>query len=722
MDIQHGNGSRISRRGFLFTAGFAAGALVMGIIPAAPAAAQDAKAFAPNQFLRMETDGSVTLILPFAEMGQGILTGCAMLIAEELEVDLASVRVELAPGDDGLYGSPLFGDQITGGSGSMMGGWISLRRAAAAARSMMIAAAAQKWTVDPTTCRAELGQILHPDGRVLKYGELLGAAAAIPVPQDVALKTGPWRVLGQSAHRLDTPAKVNGSAIYGCDVRLPGMVFAAVANAPVIAGKLISVDPAPALVVKDVLRVIPLDTSVAVVASHTGAALKGLAALSPTWDQTAGRAISTEALIAASDRALTGPSVQALEKGDVLAAMHSAAKIYDATYRLPMLAHAAMEPINCTVAVGEKSCELWLGTQVPGHVRKVAAATAGLPEENVRVNSHLIGGGFGRKLETDWIAQAVEIGKAVGAPVKVMWSREEDMRNDAYRFHNHSRVQVALDAAGEAVAWHHHVAAPGVMFRFLPGYTRDGVDLDAVDGAAAPYTIANQRVDFVRSEAPSGLMTGNWRGVGPTRNWVITEGVVDDIARMAGADPLAWRRQRLTEPRLRAVLDRLESEAGWSNPKVAGLGRGVALGSGFGSHIGAVAEVTVDPEGFVRVSHVTCVIDCGLAINPVLVTQQLEGSIVFGLTAVLFGKVTVHGGRIDQSNFHDYRLLRMAEMPGMKTVILDATGEPGGVGEPGTAVIMPAVLNAIADATGERIRTLPIDPRRVPSIRLEGQA
>ncbi len=702
-----------SRRAFLAGSAVVAGELVIGFGIGPTAQAAGTNDFRPNAFLRLDGSGTITLAVPYAEMGQGTLTSITQLVAEELEVPVDRIHAELAPGDDVLYPNPLLGAQITGGSASIRGGWKQMRSAGAAARIVLIEAAAKQWSVSPDTCRAEAGEVVHsPSGRRIAYARLVKAASRLPVPQEPKLKTGTWNVIGKPVARIDTPAKVNGSAKFGIDVSLPGLRHAAVANCPIIGGRLVGVDEAPALAVKGVRQVVKLDNAIAVIADHGGAARKGLAALSPRWSGS--EEPSTASMISAYNAALDRPGVVAEHKGDAAKAAADASGTFEATYRLPMLAHAAIEPINCTVSIKPDWCELWLGSQVPGRARKAAAAAAGLPLDKVRVNSFLIGGGFGRKLEVDFVAQVVAIGKAVGAPVKIVWGRDEDIRNDAFRYLHHSRVRVGLDARGMPVSWNHKLVAPGVMFRFLPALTKDGVDLDDIDDAASPYAIPNVLVEYVCEDPPAGLLAGNWRGVGATRNAVVVEGVIDELAHRAKMDPISYRRALLDPAsRLARVLERVAAESGWSQPLPPRHGRGVAIVSAFGSYVGMVAEVSLDAKGAVSVTKLTCAIDTGHIVNPTIVRQQIEGGIVFGLSAVLYGEVTVERGRVMQTNFHDYRVLRMNQMPEIRVALVDSTEDPGGVGEPGTALVAPAVMNAVRAAGGARLTTLPLPPAMV---------
>ncbi len=661
--------------------------------------------------MRIDRSGRVALILPYVEMGQGAYTAQAQILAEELEVALDSVVLEPAPAAQ-AYASPILGEQITGGSLSLRGAWMSMRTAGAAARMMLIDAGAKRWGVGADTCRAENGRVIHSSGRTLSYGELADDAARLPVPTAPALKSpATFRVVGKPNKRLDSPAKINGTAQFGIDARPQGVLHAMVQACPVYGGKLASVDPAPALRVKGVRQVVKIDDAVAVVADHTWAALKGLRALQPKWNEGANRNLTTADLVAAADAALKRKGLVALNVGDVAKAEVSAAKRFEATYRMPMLARAAMEPLNCTVRLAADRCDVWLGSQIVGRAGKVAAEAAGLPLDRVSVHNQYLGGGFGRRLETDYVTQAVLIAKQVKVPLKVTWSREEDMQHDYYRFHNHSLVTATLDAAGNPVSWHHRVVAPNIMARWLPIFQKDGVDLDAVDDAHGPYDIPNVLVEFTRNEAPAGLNTGNWRGVGPTRNVFVVESAIDEMAHAAGRDPIAYRKAMMSQaPRARAVLEQAERESQWGSTLPPRSGRGVSVFSGFGSHLAIVAQVSVNKSGKVRAERVVCVVDTGIAVNPDIVRAQIEGGVIYGLSAVLYGKVTVDKGRLQQGNFDTYPVVRMDEAPKIEVHIVQSAEEPGGVGEPGTSGIIPAVANAVFAATGKRLRTLPIDP------------
>ncbi|PZQ57774.1 MAG: aldehyde dehydrogenase [Phenylobacterium zucineum] len=696
-----------SRRAILVAGLAVGGGLALGFAP--PARAAEKVAVKP--FIRIAPDGQVTFILPYVEMGQGAYTSQVQILAEELEVDPATVLFEAAPPDEALYASPLFGGQITGGSGSLRGAWMTLRPAAAAARTMLVETAAERWGVSPTSCRAADGGVVHaPSGRRFGYGVLATAAAARPVPQEPKLKpVAAFRTVGKPLRRLDTPGKIDGSARFGIDARPQGLRYAMVQAAPVFGGTLASVDGAAAMKITGVRQIVKLSDAVAVVADNTWAARKGLDALKVRWNEGPNAKVSTATLRASFKEALTRKGLVSTATGDVAEAERAAKARYEAEFELPMLAHAPMEPLNCTVHVRTDRCEVWCGSQSLGRAQQFAAEAAGLPLSQVAVHNLLLGGGFGRRLESDYVAQAVKIGKQVSGPVKVTWSREEDIRQDYFRYHNHSRVMVGLDAAGRPVSWRHKLAGPNVMARFLPINQKDGVDLDIIDDASGPYDIPNVHIEFVRQEAPPGLRTGNWRGVGPTRNVFIVESVMDELARRAGADPVAYRRALMTgAPRARAVLDLAVEKSGWGKPLPARTGRGVSVFNAFGSYLATVAEVRVTTSGDIRVDRIVCALDTGLVVNPDVVRAQIEGGVIFGLSAALYGRITVANGRVEQGNFDTYRVLRMREAPAIEVHIVDSTEDPGGVGEPGTAGAIAAVANAVAAATGHRPLSLPL--------------
>lgn len=704
-----GRSGALSRRSFLVASLIGGGSLLIGFSLTSRAQAP-APPPTPNAFIRIDPQGRVTLFMPYVEMGQGAYTSQAQIVAEELEIDPAGMILEAAPADERLYASPLLGGQITGGSLSLRGAWISMRSAAAAARMMLVDAAARQWKVRSSSCRAEHGRVIHTASqRSLGYGELTQAAARLPVPQSPVLKNPKdFRVVGKPTPRVDTPDKINGRARYGIDVQPEGVRYAIVSASPVFDGKVVSIDDSAALAVKGVRQIVRIDDAVAVVADHTWAARKGLSALKVTWDEGAHRAVSTADLVAAADAALDRDGLVAVNTGDIAKAEAAAVTRYEQVFRLPMLAHAAMEPLSCTAHVTSERCEVWCGSQVVGRAQKAAAEAAGLPLDKVFVHNLLLGGGFGRRLEHDYVAQAVSIAKQVQGPLKVMWTREEDMQHDYYRYHNHSRVTVGLDAAGRPVSWRHRIVGPNIMQRFLPVFQKDGIDLDIVDCAAGPYDIANVYVDYSRNEPPKGLAVGNWRGVGPTRNVFIVESVIDELAHRAKQDPVAYRRALMSHARARAVLDLAAEKSSWGAPLAPGRGRGVAVFEGFGSFLGLVAEAHVSPTGNVRVERVVCAVDTGLVVNPDIVRAQIEGGIVFGVSAALREHVTVANGRVQTANFDTYQLLRMHEAPKVEVYIVPSNEAPGGVGEPGTSGAIAAVANAVFAASGKRVTSLPI--------------
>jgi isoquinoline 1-oxidoreductase beta subunit len=706
---------KLTRRTLLVAFAAAGGGLALGL--PRPVNAKDAHSVVSlSPFIRIAPDGQVTLIMPYVEMGQGAYTSQVQLLAEELEVDPARIKIEAAPPDEKLYASPLFGGQITGGSGSLRASWTTLRAAGASARMMLIEAAAQQWRVAAADCIAVRGEVLHPvSGRKMGYGEVADAAVRIPVPANPALKhPDNYRLIGKSFHRVDTPDKVRGTALFGIDVRPPGLRYAAVKASPVFNGRLGRVDPADALKVKGVQQVVQLDGAVAVVGATTWAALKGLNALKLEWVNGGDAGVSTADLVAQADNALDAPGLVAINTGNIDSAEASATSTYQATFRLPILAHAALEPINCTVHFDGNECEVWCGSQVAGRAHQAAAEAAGVPPEKVRFHNQLLGGGFGRRLETDYITQAVHIAKQVKGPLKVTWSREEDIRQDYFRYLNHSRVTVALDTAGRPVGWRHRIVGPNIMARFLPIYQKNNVDLDIVDEASGPYEIPNIFVDFARNEAPNGMRTGNWRGVGPTRNVYIVESVIDELAHRAKVDPVAYRRPLLGKaPRSLAMMNLAVEKSGWGTPLPKRSGRGIAVFNGFGSFLAMVAQVRVDDAGKVRVERIVCAVDAGLTVNPDIVRAQIEGGIIFGLSAVLYGRITVANGRIEQGNFDNYPVLRMNEAPPIEIHLQQSSADPGGVGEPGTPGAIAAVANAVYAATGYRAFALPLDPEQI---------
>jgi isoquinoline 1-oxidoreductase beta subunit len=668
-------------------------------------------AFAPNAFLRIDRAGKVTFVMPVIEMGQGTYTSIPMLIAEELEVNVDKVAIEHSPPDDVIYVNPLIGVQMTGGSTAIRGTYVPLRRAGATARVMLVTAAAKRWNVDPTTCHAENGEVVHgPTGRRLGYGALADAAAKLPVPEKVVLKEpGDFKLIGTPHRRLDTSGKVNGVAKFGIDSRPPGMKFAVVSASPTFGGKLVSLDEAKAKAVPGVSQVVRLDDAVAIVARHTWAAKQGLAAADPQWDAGPNAKLSTADIVAQLASASEKPGVVARHDGDAAAVMARAARRLDAVYEQPFLAHAAMEPMNCTVQVTKDGCDIWVGTQVPGLTQAAAMKVTGLKREQVRVHNHLLGGGFGRRLEFDGTVRAVQIAQHVEGPVQVIWTREEDIQHDMYRPYYYDRLSAGVDADGKALAWSHRIAGSSIIARYSPAWIKNGIDPDAVDGSAnQPYGFTDIHVDWVALEPP-GIPTAFWRGVGVTRGTFAVESFVDELAANAKQDPLAYRVAMLDKnPRAKAVLQLAAEQAGWGQPLPAGQARGIALCTGFGSYIAQVVQVSTDKDGTVKPMRAWCVVDCGIVVNPDTVRAQMESGIVFGLSAALYGEITIKNGRVEQTNFGDYRVLRINEIPSIDVHIVKSLEAPGGIGEPGTSCVMPALTNAIFAASGKRIRKLPV--------------
>jgi isoquinoline 1-oxidoreductase beta subunit len=585
----------LSRRQFLQAGAAAGGGLMLSVrLPLGGGEAQAADdAFVPNAFIRIERDGQIVLTMPYVEMGQGTYTSIPMLIAEELEVELKQVRLEHAPPNEKLYANPLIGVQATGNSNAIRGAWQPLRLAGATARTMLVSAAAKRWNVDPASCRAQSGEVLHPPtGRTITYGEIAADAALMPVPGNVVLKRPQdFKLIGTPAKRLDTPAKINGSAVYGIDVRLPGMKFATLAQSPVFGGRVKSVDDAAAKAVKGVRQIVRLDDAVAVVADHMGAAKKGLAALVIDWDSGPHAKLDTDAVARELENAALGSGAIAQNIGDVGKAMAGAVTKVEAIYQLPFLAHATMEPMNCTVHVHEGNCEVWVGTQALARAQAAAAKTAGLPLDKVVVHNHLIGGGFGRRLDVDGVARAVEIATHVDGPVKVVWTREEDIQHDMYRPYWFDRSSAGLDGRGMPVAWNNRFAGSSIIARWLPPGFNNGLDPDTTEGAIdLVYDLPNMHVEYVRVEPP-GIPTAFWRSVGPSHNVFVTESFMDELAAAAKQDAVAYRRAMLGKsPRARAVLDLAADKAGWGQPLPERVGRGVALQFVFGSYTTSISD------------------------------------------------------------------------------------------------------------------------------------
>jgi isoquinoline 1-oxidoreductase beta subunit len=703
----------VTRRTFLEASLGFGGALLVGFhVPSADgAAATGEKAvFAPNAFIRIDAKGKITLIMPQVEMGQGIYTAIAMILAEELDAAFEQVVLEAAPPNDKLYGNPTFGLQVTGNSNSIRAFWMPLRKAAAGARGMLVQAAAQIWKVEPAGIRTDSSTAIHDtSGRRLSYAALIDRANGLTAPQNPTLKDPKdFKLIGKPLKRLDTPDKVNGKVVYSIDVMPPGVRFATIAACPVFGGKVGTVDDTKAKSLPGVRQVVVLDDLVAVIGDHMWAAKQGLAALNVTWNEGANAAISSADVWKQIRAASLQEGAVAKTQGDAAKGL-STGELHEAVYELPFLAHATLEPLNCTVHVTPASCEVWVGIQVLSRAQAVAAKVTGLPLDKVTVHNQLIGGGFGRRLETDFIEKAVRVAKQVDGPVKVVYTREEDIQHDIYRPVYLDRISASL-SNGRIVGWKHRITGSAVIARWLPPAFQKGIDIDAIDSAAdMPYDIPNLRVEYVRDEPPA-VPTGFWRGVGPNNNVFAIETFIDELAKKSNKDPVAFRRDHLDkEPRLRAALDLAAEKAGWGSPLPARTGRGVGVQVAFGSFIATVTQAHVDEHGQIRLQRVVIAVDTGIAVNPDTVIAQLQGGMVFGLTAALYGDISIKKGRVQQSNFHDYRMLRINEMPQIEVHVIKSGESPGGIGEAGTTAASAALGNALFAATGIRLRRLPID-------------
>lgn len=701
----------ISRRGFLKVVGLAGGGFALGMHLSAPARAEQEEnpRFEPNAWVRIDRDG-IAFEVARSEMGQGVMTALPMLIAEELEVGLDQVKVRFAPADP-AYTNALIGQQLTGGSTSIRDAWTKLREAGAAAREMLITAAAQRWSVTAADCHAERGEVVHPaSDQRLSYGELAGDAAFSPVPESVFLKEpDEWVLIGYPAPRIDTPQKVVGRARYGHDVRLNNRAVATIVRCPVFGGKLGAWDATAAKEAPGVVAVLPLDDDrLAVVAEDTWTALKARLLVQVDWDTTGQELLSSADLRAAYDARLEEPGTIVRSEGNVQQSLDDVVTRVEAVYAVPFQAHACMEPMNCTADVREDGCDVYVPTQAQTKAQRAAMEITGLPAEQVKIHTTFLGGGFGRRGETDFVADAVTLSKALKRPVQAMWTREDDIQHDFYRPATLNQLRGGIDADGRVHCWAHRIVGPSIMSRVFPGAVKDGVDHTSIEGAAnLPYAIANLEVEYAMVETP--VPVGFWRSVGSSQNAFVTECFFDELAAAAGKDPLALRRELLSSaPRHRAVLDLAAEMSGWGLALTNGRHRGCAVAESFGSFVAQVAEVSIDDHKRVRVHRVVCAVDCGIYINPDTVAAQMESAIVYGLTAALKSEITIESGAVLQSNFHDFELLRMDEMPAIEVHILKSDNSPGGVGEPGLPPIAPAVANAVFAATGKPVRSLPI--------------
>jgi isoquinoline 1-oxidoreductase beta subunit len=719
----------VSRREFV-RAGLVAGAgltLAVSVQGCAtePAPLSGGVAFAPDAWIRIGADDTVTIVVDRSEMGQGVSTALPMLVAEELDADWSTIRYQFAPANQAYY-NPLGTGQLTGGSTSIQAAWRPLREAGGKARLMLVAAAAQAWGVPAESCTTDNGTVVAPDGRRVRYGAVATAAAALPVPAQVTLKQPrDFKFIGKPIARLDLMDQVTGRTKFGMDSGPAEALTALVARCPVFGGTVRSFDDSAARAVPGVTNVVRIGSGVAVVATGFWAAKVGRDALKIVWDEGEGATLDDAEVSARLAAAAAKGGRAARKVGDAAAALASGAKVQDAVYEVPYLAHGSMEPMNCTADVRQDSATIWVPTQFQaapmmfgGAARGAAARASGVPVDQVLVHTTNLGGGFGRRAEWDYVTEACEVSRAVQAPVRLVWTRDDDTRHDTYRPAARHELRAALGADGMPVAWSHRVAAQSIMARFFPSWVpafvtylggplKGGIDHTATEGAAeVPYAIPNLEVSYSRTEI--GVPVGFWRSVGNSHTAFAVECFVDELAATAGQDPVEYRRKLLAgSPRHLGVLELAAERAGWGAPLPAGRFRGVAVHMSFGSYVAQVAEISVD-GGAVQVHRVVCAVDCGQVVNPDTVTAQMEGGIVFGLTAALKGKITIAKGRVVQTGFVDYPLLTMREMPRIEVHIVPSEQDPGGVGEPGTPPIAPAVANAVFAATGKPVRRLPI--------------
>jgi isoquinoline 1-oxidoreductase beta subunit len=705
----------MGRRDFLKTGTLICGGLMLGFylplresLSGASNPAGDS--FMPNAFIRIGTDEMVTIIVNKSEMGQGVYTSLPMLVAEELEVDWSKIRFEPAPVDP-AYNHTQWGVQGTGGSTSVWSEWDRLRKAGATARIMLVKAAADTWKVDPGSCRAERGFVIHnPTQRKISYGKLVEKASQMEPPKSVALKEPKdFKFIGKPRRRLDTPEKTNGKAIFGIDAKVPGMLTAVVARAPVFGGRVKSFSVDKAKAVPGVKEVVQIDSGVAVIADNFWSANKGRNALEVVWDEGTLATLSTSGMREQYMNLAKSPGAVARKKGNPESVLSNAAKQLKAEYEVPYLAHACMEPLNCLVDLRSESCEIWTGTQFQTVDRNSAASVVGLKPEQVKIHTTFLGGGFGRRAnpQSDFVTEAARVAKVVKKPVKVIWTREDDTKGGYYRPMWYDQIAAGLDGKGNVIAWQHTIVGQSILSG-TPFDPKADVDPASVEGAKEiPYEIPNILVDLHSPKI--GVPVQWWRSVGHSHTAFVVESFIDEVAHETGKDPYAFRRKLLVKhPRHDGVLKLAAEKSGWGRPLPKGRGRGIAVHESFGSFIAQVAEVSVSAEGEVRVHRVVCAIDCGKIVNPDTIKAQMESGIVFGLSAALHGKITFQNGRVEQSNFHDYPILRLSEMPLVEVHIVSSEEKSGGVGEPGVPPIAPAVCNAIFAVTGKRIRSLPI--------------
>lgn len=671
--------------------------------------------FSPSVWLQIRSDNIVNIVVNKSEMGQGVLTSLPMILADELDADWKQVRTTTAPADD-RYKDPEWGAQATGGSSSVRHMFETLRKAGAAAREMLISAASLTWEVPASECEAREGSIRHArTGRRLTYGQLCGKAASLPIPQALALKKeNQFRYIGTGVARLDVHEKVNGSAVFGMDVQVPQMLYAAIARPHAYGSKAVICDEEASRKVKGVKNIVLLNSGFAVCAESPEAAWKGREALNPKWEKSSDPELNTETLEKQFMKDLGRKGIPARKDGDVDAALGLAAKKIEATYVLPYLSHATMEPMNCTAHVSKDKCEIWVPTQNQSGVLKVAEKATGLKPSQIHVHTTYLGGGFGRRFETDVVEEAITISKAISKPVKLIWKREEDMQHDFYRPASCSWVRGGIDDKGRLTAWSHKIVCPSIFARVFPDRVKGGIDPAAVEGLEnMEYEIPNFHVEYVRIDTP--VPVGFWRSVGSSHNGFTVEGFVDEMAHAAEKNPLEFRLGLLkNHPRPRRLLEVVAEKAGWSKPLSGAEGRGIAQVLSFGTYVAQVAEVSVNrKDGTIRVHRVVCAVDCGDVVNPAIITAQMEGAIIMGLSAALKESITLADGGVKSSNFDTYQLLRISEAPKIEVHIVRSGEKLGGIGEPGLPPIAPAVANAVFNAAGIRLRRLPMKPEAV---------
>ena len=702
-----------SRRDFIKTTALAGGGLMIGLSVPASKVQAAGTLHTPNAWVHIADDNTITLISARSEMGQGVYTAMPMLIAEELNVDVKTIKVAIAP-PNAVYVNALLGAQITGGSTAVRDGWEKLRVGGAQVREMLVSAAAAKWNVDRNTLTANDGKVTG-GGKSATYGELAAAAAKLPVPEKPKLKDPKdFRIVGQRTKRLDTPAKTNGTAEFGIDVKLPGMVYASLAQCPVIGGTVKSFDATKAKAMPGVTDVVQIPDGVAVVANSFWRAKMARDALTVVWDEGAGAALSSQSMLAGmKNAAATGKVIPVVKPaGDVAAAMKSASKVIQAEYITPMQAHATLEPMNFTASFKGGKCQLIGPTQFQQGAQGAVAGALGIKPEDVTVQTTFLGGGFGRRIELDFIIQAAQISKAVSKPVKMIWTREDDTTHDYYRPMGVNQLKAGVDAAGNPVAMHFKLASQSVTQRAF-GLPKDTLDAFMVEAAVAPYEIPNTQYDLMIYD--TGMRNGYWRGVSHNMNAFANESFMDELAKAAGKDPYEYRMALLkSKPRFANVLKLAAEKAGWGTAAPAGRARGIALMEGYDTYMAQVAEVSVQ-NGEIRVHKVTVAADLGMMVNPDIVEGQIQSSIVFGMGAGLMQQITVAKGRVQETNYNNYPVVRMHEAPQIDIVLVKSSEKPGGIGEPATAVVVPAIANAVAALTGKRIRTLPMTPEALKS-------